>query len=161
MPTALRNLDDRVLGRRGTRHADSSGHGDVYPDEHGADEQGPGERGAHVTRVEPTPTTEPTGSARDGALKALGVVWVVLRVVLLLLALVVVLGIVFTLAPTNEDNVIVRNALSLAETVAGPFRDVFTADDADRELLYNYGLATAVYLVAATLVGKLPGSSKV
>lgn len=144
LPTALRNIDDRVLGRKGSRH---SRHSDVSPDEHGT----------HVTEVERAPAKD---KSHDGVLTALGIVWRVSRVVFLLLALVVVVGIVFTLAPTNEDNVIVRNALSLAETVAGPFRDVFTADDADRELVYNYGLATAVYLLAASLVGRLPGSSK-
>lgn len=77
------------------------------------------------------------------------------RLVLLLLAAVVALAVVFTLAPTNAENVLVRNVLDLAEQVAGPFRDVFTADDPDRELVLNYGLATLVYLVAATVVGRL------
>ena len=61
------------------------------------------------------------------------------RLVFLLLALVLALAVVLILAPANDDNVIVRNVFDLAETVAGPFKDVFTVDDdAEREKVVNY-----------------------
>jgi hypothetical protein len=156
MPTALRKLDDRVLGSK--RRPDTSDHAHVYPDTAPhpvADER------VDRTHDHGPDQDAPATSSGDGALQALGVVWKVSRLVFLLLAVVVIVGLIFTLAPTNEDNVIVRNGLSLAETVAGPFKNVFTADDADRELIYNYGLAIGVYLLAASLITKLPGASKV
>ncbi|MBC7372562.1 MAG: hypothetical protein H7323_01035 [Frankiales bacterium] len=96
-----------------------------------------------------------------GAREALTIVYRVSRAVFLLLALVVGLGILFTLAPTNADNVIVRNVLSLASDAAGPFRDVFTvADDAERELVVNYAFAAVAYVAGSVIVGKLPGGKR-
>ena len=101
----------------------------------------------------------------DGASKAgrrgvgatvLGVIYRISRLVLLALAVVVLLGIVFTKAPTNASNVIVRNVLDFAREAAGPFRDVFAPKRRQDALVVNYLLATGVYLVAAYLVGKLP-----
>ena len=86
----------------------------------------------------------------------LGVIYRISRLVLLALAVVVLLGIVFTKAPTNASNVIVRNVLDVAREAAGPFRDVFAPQRRQDALVVNYLLATGVYLVAAYLVGKLP-----
>lgn len=152
MPTALRNLDDRVIGsRRGSpAHDDSHAHDthgdhpDVYPD-------GDGER---TVRTERRPARR-TGNG-DGLSSFLAVLWRVSRLVLLALALVLVVAIAFMLLPTNDDNVIVRNTLSLAETVAGPLKDVFTVDDPERQRIYNYALAAVIYFVLASVVGKLP-----
>lgn len=92
----------------------------------------------------------------DGATAVLRVVWRVSRVVFLALAVIVLLGVVFTKAPTNMHNVIVRNVLSLAKDVAGPFRDVFAPKKPQNALVINYLLAAAVYLVLGVVVGKLP-----
>ena len=166
MPTALRNLDDRVIGSRRGSHAhdedthdshDTRGrhdgnhdgdHDDVYP-------EGDGER---VTRTERRPA-EKRGNG-DGVSSVLAVIWRVSRLVLIALALVLVLAIAFMLLPANEDNVIVRNVLSLAETVAGPLKDVFTVDDPERQRIYNYALAAVIYFVLASIVAKLPTGSK-
>ena len=126
LPSALRRIDDRVLGDRLRRRS--------------VDDDAP-------------PRRPRTG---NGARETLGVVAKVSRLVLLLLALAVVLGIVFTLAPTNADNVIVDNVLDLADGAAGPFRDVFTvADDGERELVVNDAFAALVYVLGATLAGRL------
>ncbi|HVM27773.1 MAG TPA: hypothetical protein VM433_08875 [Mycobacteriales bacterium] len=144
MPTALKNMDDRVLGRKGRKR----------------DAEHPVADGDHPEHepARSTGTADPARSGRtgNGVPAVLAVVYRISRLVFLLLALVTFLGIVLTYAPTNEDNVIVRTVLGWAETVAGPFRDVFTSDEARRELLYNYALATGVYLLAASLIGKLP-----
>lgn len=122
----LRNLDDRVLGDRWKGKAMSN------PD--GLDERGP------------EPTTDP-------ALEVGIVVLRVVQAVLLVLALVVLLGIVFTGAPTNPDNVIVRNVLARADDFAGPFKDVFTPEGGNKELYANYTLAIGIYVGLAFLVG--------
>ena len=132
LPAALQRLDDRFLGR-GRRRAETQG--------------GEGEGTGDPTPARP----------HDGLPTFLAIVYRVSRLVFLLLALVVALAVVLILAPANDDNVIVRNVFDLAETVAGPFKDVFTVDDdAEREKVVNYALAAVVYLVAATLVRKLP-----
>jgi hypothetical protein len=141
MPRALRSLDDRVLG---------SGRGDAAPAGPG---DGEGDGGGH--HVQPA-GSRPATRTGDGPASVLRAVWRVARLVLLALALVLVVAVAFTLLPTNEDNVIVRNVLSLAGTVAGPFQDVFQLEDDERERIANYGLAAVVYLVLSSVVGKLP-----
>lgn len=96
----------------------------------------------------------------DGPPAVLRVVWRVSKVVLLALAVVVLLGILFTKAPTNAHNVIVRNALSLARDVAGPFKDVFAPTKPEDALVVNYLVAAAFYSVMGVLVGKLPTGSR-
>lgn len=146
MPTALKSLDDRVLGKRGAEHDDDRH--EPYPDE-----QRSGEREV----VERRPRTSGTG---DGLRELLGVFYRVSQLVFFALAAVLVLGIVFVLAPTNADNSIVQFVADVSEGAAGPFRDVFTVQDDERELVVNYGFAAAVYLVLGLLVTKLPGGSR-
>ncbi|GAC1444304.1 MAG: hypothetical protein NVS3B26_22010 [Mycobacteriales bacterium] len=92
----------------------------------------------------------------DGPAAVLRVVWRVSRYVLLSLAVIVLLGVLFTKAPTNAHNVIVRNVLSLAREVAGPFRDVFAPKRPQDALVINYLVAAGVYLLIGVVVGKLP-----
>ncbi len=168
LPSALRNLDERVLGRRGRAR-------DAHRADDTADTADSTAAGTSAGTADHSPAPEPAhadhhhvrpGSGREERVhrpprqvgrEVLGRVWRVSRLVFLALALVVLLGIVLTFAPTNDDNVLVRWVLSWAETAAGPFRDVFTADEPRRALLYNYALATGVWLLAAALVTKLPG----
>jgi len=132
-----RKLDDRVLG---DRFRGSGGRDDT--DSRAGGRRPHGDRGAGRTQV-------------------LHVVYLVARVVFLLLALAVGLGIVFTLTPSNPDNGLVRTSLSLAETAAGPFQDLFTVDgDPERALLVNYSVAGVLYLLTAALVTRLPGGRR-
>ena len=140
-------MDDRVLGdrfrRRTTTETETA-------------------RGDTVVVERPARGTEPRPpSTGQGLREFLTIFLRVARLVFLLLALAVLLGIVFTVAPTNGDNVIVRNVLDLADGAAGPFRDVFTVDgDAERELVVNYAFAALVYFALSVVVGKLPGGKR-
>jgi hypothetical protein len=156
LPQGLKKLDDRVLGERG-RHRDDSQHDS-------ADHAHDGEHVDEGTEVRTVRTRRQapgqSGGNGDGLSTFLSVLWRISRLVLLLLGLVVLAAAALVLLPANEDNVLVRNVLSLGETVAGPFRDVLTVDDPDRMRVYNYGLAAVVYFVLAAIVGKLPTGSK-
>ena len=173
VPAGLKRLDDRVLGARGSGTGGTRTGGDrserhehVYPE----DEERSVAKSEQTT--ERTERTERTGGdeaaeerpARrgngDGLQKVLATVWRISRLVFLALALVLLLAVALLLLPANEDNVIVRNVLDLAETVAGPFKDVFTVDDPERMRIYNYGLAAAVYFVLSVVVSKLPTGPK-
>lgn len=155
LPASLQKLDDRVLGNRlkprgPAATADEPRGGDVKTRE------AQGDRPVREPREKPGPRDRKPrdGSAAVG--RVLSTVYQVSRLVFLLLALIMVLGIILTLAPSNPDNVIVRNALELAEAAAGPFKDVFTQQDPERQTIVNYAVAAAVYVLAATLVRKLP-----
>lgn len=159
LPASLQKLDDRVLGNRlkprapGATADDPQG-GAVKTREVGAD------RPAREPREKAEPRERKPRDGSAAVAKVLSTVYKVSRLVFLLLALVMVLGIILTLAPSNPDNVIVRNGLELAEAAAGPFKDVFTQKDPERQTIVNYAVAAAVYLLAASLVRKLPTGSK-
>jgi hypothetical protein len=154
MPGGLKKLDDRVLGNKSNK--------EPVADEVVVEDSAPATTTRERTVVERGRSGRPAlASTGDGLSAFLSVFWRISKLVLLVLGLVVLAAVAFLILPTNDDNVIVRNALSLAENVAGPFRDVFTADDEDRRRIYNYGLAAVVYFVLALVVGKLPtGSTK-
>jgi len=123
----LRGLDDRVLGDR--------------------------LRGGQGMADETVPRKRRGPAAAAGVLR---VTYRISQLVLLVLAVVVILGIVFTKAPTNAKNTIVSNVLDLAKDAAGPFKDVFSPKDKENALVINYLLASGVYLVLAYIVGRLP-----
>ena len=62
-------------------------------------------------------------------------------------ALVLLLGILLTLAGANPDNVIIHTIMRAGTWLASPFRDVFLNTDPDRQLYTNWGIAAAVYLL--------------
>jgi hypothetical protein len=185
LPEGLKRLDDRVLGSRGPSTGGTRAGGrrsDEHEDVHPQDEE---RSVAKTEETSETTTTEPRtekverttrtkrgrddgdgdgGSAArgngDGLQKVLATVWRISRLVLLALGLLLVLAIALTLLPANEDNTIVSNVLSWAESVAGPFKDVFTVDDPERMRIYNYALAAVVYFLLATVVSKLPTGGK-
>jgi hypothetical protein len=170
MPQGLRRLDDRVLGDRGKGGSATTATRDGHPsdghpsDDHhddAHDDARPDERTTRRTRTTRTGDgAEPPTGGGDGLASFLAVVWRVARLVLLALGLLLLVAVAFLLLPANEDNVIVSNVLSLADRVAGPFRDVFTVEDPDRMRIFNYALAAAVYFVVGSVVGKLPTGSK-
>ena len=100
------------------------------------------------------------GVRGDGAAAELRAVQRVATYVLFALAVVVLLGVLFTQAPTNVGNVIVRNVLLLAEEVASPFKDVFTPKKAPDAVVINYLVAAAAYLVMGIAPGGLPVGGK-
>ena len=149
MPSALTSLDDKVLGRRRRERSEQGEEHEPYPDE---------ARGERRQVVERTPAT--SGGTGDGLREFLSVFGRISKLVLLSLAALLVLGIVFVLAPTNPDNAIVELVADVSNAVAGPFRDIFAiSDNADRETVVNYGFAAVVYAVLGSLVGKLGSSA--
>ncbi|MBC7680164.1 MAG: hypothetical protein H7233_14415 [Pseudorhodobacter sp.] len=100
------------------------------------------------------------GVRGDGAAAVLRAIQRVTTYVLFALAVVVLLGVLLTRAPTNVGNVIVRNVLSLAEEVAGPFKDVFAPNKAQDALVVNYLVAAAACLVMGIVPGRLPVGGK-
>jgi len=185
LPDGLKRLDDRVLGSRGPGTGGTRAGGrrsDEHEDVHPQDEErsvAKAEQTTETTEHKTEPTTEkverttrtrrgrddgdggsPTRGNGDGLQKVLATVWRISRLVFLALGLLLVLAIALTLLPANEDNTIVSNVLSWAESVAGPFKDVFTVDDPERMRIYNYALAAAVYFLLAAVVSKLPTGGK-
>ena len=101
------------------------------------------------------------GVQGDDAAAVLRAIERVTTYVLFALAVVVLLGMLLTRASTNVGNVIVRNVLSLAEEVAGPFKDVVAPNKAQDALVVNYLVAAAAAcLVMGIVPGRLPVGGK-
>ena len=88
------------------------------------------------------------GKVREGVATAVFAVAVVA-------ALVMTLGAVLTALGANQANEIVAGVLELARRLDGPFVDVFTFADKQKQTMVNWGIAAAVYLVAGRVVERV------
>jgi hypothetical protein len=70
-------------------------------------------------------------------------------------ALVMTLGAILAALGANQANEIVAGVLELAGRLDGPFADVFTFADKQKQTLVNWGIAAAVYLVAGRVVERI------
>jgi hypothetical protein len=68
---------------------------------------------------------------------------------------VIVLGIVLVVLGANPANDVVNAVLDAGRFLAGPFRDVFSFDHHKLEVAVNWGIAAAVYTMAAGLLVRL------
>lgn len=68
---------------------------------------------------------------------------------------VIAVGILFVVLEGNRDNGIVDFFVGLAETLAGPFKQLFQIENRELEVTVNWGIAAVAYLVAARLVASL------
>lgn len=74
------------------------------------------------------------------------------RIIAGLLAAVIVLGILFVLLEGNRRNGIVSTVLSAAQTLVGPFDQLFTPRDPKGKVAVNWGIAAAVYVLVGALI---------
>ncbi len=67
----------------------------------------------------------------------------------------IVLGIVLVWADGNRGNALVDWILDAASWLTTPFHGMFTPDDADLALLFNWGLAAIVYWIIGSLLARV------
>jgi hypothetical protein len=70
-------------------------------------------------------------------------------------AAVIVAGILLVVLEANPTNGIVEAVTDAARWLAGPFKDMFSMDNAKTAVAVNWGLAAVVYLVVASLIARL------
>jgi hypothetical protein len=105
------------------------------------------------------------GRRREGAPRTAAVAegarrgaWTLARLVMLVawaVAAVIAAGILLVVLKANPANDVVNAVTDAARWLAGPFKDMFTFDNARTAVAVNWGLAAVVYLVAASLVARL------
>ena len=79
------------------------------------------------------------------------------RVVMLITSVIVaiiVAAILLRVLGANASNSIVEGVTDLARTLVGPFKDLFTIENAKVEIAVNWGLAALLYLVVGSLIAK-------
>jgi uncharacterized membrane protein len=87
----------------------------------------------------------PAASARLAVSRAISIVATV--VVLLIVA-----GILLIVLEANRDNGIVSFVTDVAETLVGPFEELFTLDDRKTQVAVNWGIAAVVYFVVGRVL---------
>jgi hypothetical protein len=75
----------------------------------------------------------------------------VLKWIIGVIVAIIVIGILFMVLKANRDNQIVTLVTDVAETLVGPFRDLFDLRSREAEVAVNWGIAAVVYL----LIGRL------
>ena len=91
----------------------------------------------------------------DGARRG---AWGLARLVMLVawgVAAVIVAGILLVVLEANPSNAVVEAVTDAARWLAGPFKDMFSLDNAKTAVAVNWGLAAVVYLVVASLIARL------
>jgi hypothetical protein len=72
-----------------------------------------------------------------------------------IIALIIAVGIVFRILGANPDNAIVSFINDLARGLVGPFDGMFKPKDPKTEILVNWGIALAVYLIVGMLIARV------
>ena len=68
---------------------------------------------------------------------------------------IIVAGILLRVLEANPSNSIVEGVTDLARTLVGPFKDLFTIDNAKVEIAVNWGLAALVWLIVGSLIARV------
>ena len=79
----------------------------------------------------------------------------IVRTVAMLVALVIVVGILLFVLGANQSNEIVSTVMDAGRWLVGPFKNLFSMDNAKWELAVNWGIAAAVYAFVGSLIARL------
>jgi hypothetical protein len=91
----------------------------------------------------------------DNVAQARGWLATAITVIVGFVAFVLVLAAVLVLLEANRDNTIVDLIVGWADSWVGPFREMFTFDDANRTFAVNAVIAALVYLVVGRLLARI------
>ena len=79
----------------------------------------------------------------------------IIRTVAMLVAAVIVAGILLYVLGANQSNGVVSAVMDAGRWLVGPFKSLFTLDDAKAQLAVNWGIAAAVYALVGSLIASL------
>ena len=68
---------------------------------------------------------------------------------------ILIVGILLVVLGANESNDVVKGMLDVAETLAGPFHDIFKLDGREVRVAVNWGLAALLYGLVGGLIVRL------
>jgi hypothetical protein len=76
----------------------------------------------------------------------------IVRLIASVVVLIIAVAIVLRVTGANPANVVVRDFHDVANTLVGPFKNVFSIKNPKESIAVNWGIAAVVYLIAGTLV---------
>ena len=92
---------------------------------------------------------------KSGAGSVAGILAMIVMVIVGIAAAILVLHIVFTMFNGNPKNNIVSDVKDYANSLAGPFKDLFSFQNPKTNTLVNYGIAAVVWVAVGRLVAML------
>lgn len=92
---------------------------------------------------------------KSGAGSVAGILAKIVMVIAGIAAAILVLHIVFTMFKGNTSNSIVSDVKNWADSLAGPFKDLFSFKNSKTNTLVNYGIAALVWVAGGRLVASL------
>jgi len=107
-----------------------------------------------------------SGRGRGAAYGALGLLARLVDIITAIVALIIAVGILLVVLEANRGNDIVKAITDTAETLVGPFKDIFSLEDRKLETAVNWGLALLVYVIVGRLISSLlrrpsPGRNRI
>jgi membrane-bound ClpP family serine protease len=109
-----------------------------------------------AARRRPVRSNARAGSGAAGALALVtGTLARLIRLAAGVLAAIIVLGILLIVLEANPDNGIVSTVHDAASSLVGPFKNMFSLDDAKANVAVNWGIAALVYLIVGMLIARL------
>ncbi|MGZ5316718.1 MAG: hypothetical protein ACXWFE_12775 [Solirubrobacterales bacterium] len=72
-----------------------------------------------------------------------------------ILVAIIVVAILLRVLEANQDNSIVSNITDLGRTLVGPFKDLFTIENAKVAIAVNWGLAALVYFAVGSIIARV------
>ncbi len=79
----------------------------------------------------------------------------VVRLVTWVVVLIIAVAIVLWVTGANPANTVVKDIHDMANTLVGPFRNLFKIKDAKEALAVNWGIAAVVYLIVGSVLASL------
>lgn len=105
-----------------------------------------------VETAPPGRGTRMAASSAGAAGSAMLLLGRLVRLVTAIVAVIIVAGILFVVLKASPTNDIVKAVHDAARWLAGPFDGMFNLKNARTEIAVNWGIATAVYVIAGSLV---------
>ncbi|MBM7790408.1 hypothetical protein [Tenggerimyces flavus] len=106
-------------------------------------------------REEPRKDSSSAGGAKAAVSKVREVLATAVFTVAVLAALVLALGAILIALKANEQNQIVASIIDIGQRVVGPFDDIFRMDTRIKQVLVNWGIGAAVYLIVGRIVERI------
>jgi hypothetical protein len=103
----------------------------------------------------PPVRTRATGAAAGAAGSGLLLVARIIRAITWGVVAVIVAAILFKVLEANPSNDVVSTVTDWGRWLAGPFKDLFSFDNAKTAVAVNWGLAALVYLIVGSFIARL------
>jgi hypothetical protein len=103
----------------------------------------------------PPARTRATGAAAGAAGSGLLLVARIIRAITWVIVAIIVAAILFRVLEANPSNDLVSTITDWARWLVGPFKDLFSFDNAKTAIAVNWGLGALVYLIVGSLIARV------